>query len=79
MPGETIELVGGHVFINSIPLDESAYTVNYVGDMTPVEIPAGSVFLLGDNRSRCTTADWKAWAAFRSTILSRCSACGSRR
>ena len=50
MPGETIELVGGHVFINSIPLDESDYTVNYVGDMPPVEIPAGCVFLLGDNR-----------------------------
>ena len=50
MPGETIELVGGHVFINSIPLDESDYLVDYVGDMAPVEIPAGSVFLLGDNR-----------------------------
>lgn len=51
MPGETIELVDGHVFINSIPLDESSYSVNYVGDMDPVEIPAGSVFLLGDNRA----------------------------
>ncbi len=50
MPGETIELVGGHVFINSIPLDESSYVVEYVGDMKPVEIPAGCVFLLGDNR-----------------------------
>jgi signal peptidase I len=50
MPGETIEIVEGHVFINSIPLDESSYSVNYVGDMPPVEVPAGSVFLLGDNR-----------------------------
>ena len=50
MPGETIEIVEGHVFINSIPLDESSYSVNYVGDMPPVEIPAGSVFVLGDNR-----------------------------
>ena len=52
MPGETIELVGGHVFINSIPLDESDYEVNYVGDLPPVDIPAGSVFLLGDNREQ---------------------------
>lgn len=51
MPGETIEIVGGFVYINSIPLDESSYSVNYVGDMAPVEIPAGSVFLLGDNRA----------------------------
>jgi signal peptidase I len=51
MPGETVELVEGHVFINSIPLDESSYAVNYVGDMPPVEVPAGSVFVLGDNRA----------------------------
>ena len=50
LPGETVEIVAGHVFINSIPLDESDYDVNYVGDMPPVEIPAGCVFLLGDNR-----------------------------
>jgi len=50
MPGETVELVDGHVFINSIPLDESSYTVNYVGDMEPVDVPAGCVFVLGDNR-----------------------------
>ena len=50
MPGETVELSQGHVFINSIPLDESSYVVNYVGDMSPVEVPAGSVFVLGDNR-----------------------------
>ena len=50
MPGETVEIVQGHVFINSVPLDESSYVVNYFGDMTPVEVPAGSVFVLGDNR-----------------------------
>jgi len=50
MPGETVEIVAGHVFINSIPLDESSYPVNYVGDLTPTEVPAGSVFVLGDNR-----------------------------
>lgn len=50
MPGETVELVAGHVYINSIPLDESSYSVNYVGDMPPVQVPEGSVFVLGDNR-----------------------------
>ena len=50
MPGETVEIVAGHVFINSIPLDESSYFVNYVGDMPPLQVPEGSVFLLGDNR-----------------------------
>ncbi len=50
MPGETVEIVAGHVFINSIPLDESSYPVNYVGDLAPTEVPAGCVFVLGDNR-----------------------------
>ena len=50
MPGETVELVEGRVFINSIPLDESSYSVNYVGDMPALQVPAGSVFVLGDNR-----------------------------
>ena len=50
MPGETVEIVQGHVFINSIPLDESSYVVNYFGDMVPVVVSAGSVFVLGDNR-----------------------------
>ncbi|MEA4870437.1 MAG: signal peptidase I [Christensenella sp.] len=50
MPGETIEIVEGRVFINSIPLDESSYAVRYFGDMAPLEVPAGSVFVLGDNR-----------------------------
>ncbi len=50
MPGETVELVDGRVYIDSIPLDESSYSVNYVGDMAPLDVPAGSVFLLGDNR-----------------------------
>lgn len=50
LPGESVEIVSGHVFINSIPLDESSYSVNYVGDLSPVLVPEGSVFVLGDNR-----------------------------
>ncbi|NLI53380.1 MAG: signal peptidase I [Clostridiales bacterium] len=51
MPGETVEIVEGRVFIDSIPLDESSYAVDYVGDMAPLDVPAGSVFVLGDNRA----------------------------
>jgi signal peptidase I len=51
MPGETVELVDGRVFINSIPLDEGSYAPSYVGDMAPVEVPGGAVFVLGDSRA----------------------------
>ena len=52
MPGETVEIVDGYVFINSIPLDESAYVDVYVGDMEPLVVPNGAVFVLGDNREQ---------------------------
>ena len=78
MPGETVELVEGHVFINSIPLDESSYSVNYVGDMPPVEVPAGSVFLLGDNReemydSRLSTVGCIPFARIQAVLRLRVS------
>jgi len=52
MPGETVEIVDGHVFINSIPLDESAYVDVYIGEMDPIVVPGGAVFVLGDNREQ---------------------------
>lgn len=52
LPGETVELVGGQVFIDSRPLDEQSYAVNLVGDMKPVTVPEGQVFVLGDNREK---------------------------
>ena len=78
MPGETVELVEGHVFINSIPLDECCFFVNYVGDMPPVEVPAGSVFLLGDNReemydSRLSTVGCIPFARIQAVLRLRVS------
>ncbi|MEN6595631.1 MAG: signal peptidase I [Clostridiaceae bacterium] len=52
LPGESVELVDGHVFIDSRPLDESAYVDVYAGDMAPVVVPEGTVFVLGDNREQ---------------------------
>lgn len=52
LPGESVEMVGGYVFIDSRPLDESAYANDYAGDMEPVTVPDGAVFVLGDNRSQ---------------------------
>lgn len=51
LPGETIGAEGGHVVVDgrvvSEPyLDETVVT----GDFGPVDIPAGYVFVMGDNR-----------------------------
>ena len=55
LPGETVEVNGGCVYIDGCPLDESAYVrlgLNPgLGDMGPVTVPEGHVFVLGDDRS----------------------------
>lgn len=51
LPGETVDMKDGRVFINSRPLDESAYANAFKGDMEPLTVPEDAVFVLGDNRS----------------------------
>ena len=53
LPGETVEVVGGKVYIDSCPLDESAYLTEEVpaGDSPAVTVPEGAYYVLGDNRS----------------------------
>lgn len=52
LPGETVEVIGGRVYIDSRPLDERAYMQNPVGDAAAVTVPEGSVYVLGDNRAQ---------------------------
>lgn len=50
--GETIEIRGGKVYVDGAELDESAYWEGTImGDMAPVTVPEGCVFVMGDNRN----------------------------
>ena len=49
LPGETIELRGGHTFIDGAPIDEPWIT-HFGGNFGPLQIPEGHVFIIGDNR-----------------------------
>ena len=52
LAGERVEIVSGQVYIDSQPLDESAYGAQlFPENMEPVTVPQGSVFLMGDNRA----------------------------
>lgn len=61
MPGETLEVKDGRVYINSdaMPLNEPYVKVDAVGDYGPVTIPEGCYFMMGDNRNQ--SADSRFW------------------
>lgn len=53
LPGETVSVQDGAVYINGEKLDESAYWDDYILDgIWPFTVPEGSIFVMGDNRNR---------------------------
>ncbi len=52
LPGETIQVTNGQVQINGQPLNEPYMREPRINQETPVQtIPAGHVFVMGDNRN----------------------------
>lgn len=52
LPGETIYIRSGQVYINGELLNESAYWNSMIlGDMDPITVPEDCVFVMGDNRN----------------------------
>ena len=52
LPGETVEITGGHVYVNGCLLDESAYAPAEAETYSPVVVSEGAVFVLGDDRGQ---------------------------
>lgn len=61
LPGETVEIVEGKVYINgsSTPLDEPYVKETPVGSFGPYVVPEGKYFMLGDNRNN--SKDSRYW------------------
>lgn len=61
MPGETINIVDGKVYINDSeePLDEPYLNETPYGSFGPYEVPEGCYFMLGDNRN--SSSDSRFW------------------
>lgn len=52
LPGETISITDGMIYIDGTMLDESDYwNGEIIGDMDPVTVGAREVFVVGDNRN----------------------------
>lgn len=59
LPGETIEIANGRVYIDGVMLVEDYIAEPPVYTVPPTLIPANSFFVLGDNRNR--SQDSHAW------------------
>lgn len=61
LPGETVEIVEGKVYINgsTTPLEEDYLKEVPTGSYGPYEVPEGHYFMLGDNRN--VSADSRRW------------------
>lgn len=52
MPGDTVAITDGAIYLNGQLIDESAYWNDYIiGDMAEVTVPEKSIFVIGDNRN----------------------------
>ena len=58
LPGETIKIIAGKVYIDDQLLEEP-YAQPWAGHYGPLSVPPGNIFVLGDNRS--ASADSRDW------------------
>jgi signal peptidase I len=54
VPGDTIEIKDGQVYVNSQLMNEPYILSKTRGDYPLAEVPAGHIFVMGDNRNRST-------------------------
>lgn len=59
LPGETVEIVSGKVYIDGELLDEPYLDEDPIGDFGPYQVPEDSYFMLGDNRA--VSKDSRYW------------------
>ena len=59
VPGDTVEITKGIVYLNGKALDEPYISLSDRGTMDPFKVPPDSYFVLGDNRG--ASDDSRSW------------------
>ncbi|MCC7479643.1 signal peptidase I [bacterium] len=59
LPGDTIEVRDGVVYVNDVALDEPYIKEQPIQDYGPVTVPDGRYFMMGDNRNH--SSDSRVW------------------
>jgi len=70
LPGETVEIKDGKVFVNNISLDEEYVMAPPDYTMSAKEIPENEYFVLGDNRNNSNDSH-TGWTVPRDNIIGK--------
>lgn len=71
LPGDTVEVEGGVVYVNGSPLDESEYIKEQPKyKLSATKIPQNEYFVLGDNRNNSNDSH-NGWTVPRQNIIGK--------
>jgi len=74
LPGDTVEVKGRVVFVNSRPLSEPYLQEPPLYSFAEITVPAGSYFVLGDNRN-CSDDSHRGWFVPSEDVIGRIGCC----
>ncbi|ASN81276.1 signal peptidase I [Deinococcus ficus] len=61
LPGDTVAITDGTLILNGRPLTEPYASEGFVQDQPPLTVPAGHVWVIGDNRQQGSSLDSRVY------------------